>query len=167
METDVSMNGTLIWYYYICRREVWLISHGLNADQENENMDIGRFIHENSYARSKKEIDFGNIKIDVVDNKEGNIVIQEIKKSSRYEKSARMQLLYYNYELKKSGLEAKGALLFPEEKKRGYIASDEILENELYAAIKDIFKIINMEKPPCAEKCKYCKMCSYAELCWA
>lgn len=102
-----------------------------------------------------------------MDNKDGNIVIQEIKKSSKYEKSARMQLLYYIYEFKKSGLEAKGVLLFPEEKKREQIELDEESKNELDAAVKDIMRIVYMEKPPESKKCKYCKMCAYAELCWA
>ncbi|MFZ5989082.1 MAG: CRISPR-associated protein Cas4 [Bacillota bacterium] len=166
-ETDIIINGTLIWYYYICKREVWLIAHGMNADQENENMELGRFIHENSYTRHKKEIDFGNIKIDVADSKDDGIIIQEIKKSSRYNKSARMQLLYYIYELRKSGVEAQGVLLFPEERKREQVELDDVSKNELDKAMEDIFKIIRCEKPPRPDKCKYCSKCAYAELCWA
>lgn len=95
MKSDISINGTLIWYYYICQREVWLISHGIEADQEDENIQIGKWIHENSYSREKKELDFGNIKVDITDNKDGSLIIQEIKKSSKFIKSAKMQLLFY------------------------------------------------------------------------
>ncbi|SHK18580.1 protein of unknown function DUF83 [Caminicella sporogenes DSM 14501] len=51
---DVKVNGTLIWYYYICKREVWLMAHNLTPDQDNQYIDLGRFIHENSYMREKK-----------------------------------------------------------------------------------------------------------------
>jgi len=103
-EADVRINGTLIWYYFICKREVWLISHGITADQEDENIEIGRFIHENAYSREKKEIDFDNFKVDVADSIDGKIIVQEVKKSSKFKKSARMQLLFYIYEIKKSGI---------------------------------------------------------------
>ncbi len=166
-ESGASINGTLIWYYYICKREVWLISHGINADQDNENMELGRFIHENSYSRNKKEIDFEHMKVDIIDNKDGSIIIQEIKKSSKYSQSARMQLLYYIYELKKSVPEVEGILLFPEERRREKIELDENSQKELEESIKEILRISYMDKPPVPEKCKYCRNCAYAELCWA
>ncbi|GAE87585.1 CRISPR-associated protein Cas4 [Acetivibrio straminisolvens] len=166
-EADVRINGTLIWYYFICKREVWLIAHGISADQDDENIEIGRFIHENAYSREKKEIDFDNFKVDVADSIDGKIVVQEIKKSSKYKKSAQMQLLFYIYEIKKSGIEAKGILLFPEERKREEVVLDEASQNELNTVIEDIFKIVNLEKPPLPEKCKYCRNCAYSELCWA
>ncbi len=30
-----SITGTLIWYYYICQREVWLMSRQINSLQDN------------------------------------------------------------------------------------------------------------------------------------
>ncbi|HIP42776.1 MAG TPA: Dna2/Cas4 domain-containing protein, partial [Aquifex aeolicus] len=29
MFSELSVNGTLVWYYHICKREVWLIGHGI------------------------------------------------------------------------------------------------------------------------------------------
>ena len=40
------VNGTLIWYYNICRREVWLMCRNIVPDQSDENIDYGRFMHE-------------------------------------------------------------------------------------------------------------------------
>lgn len=57
---DFQVTGTLVWYYYICKREVWLMAHQLIPDQEQENVRIGKIIGENSYNRDKKEIDLGN-----------------------------------------------------------------------------------------------------------
>ncbi|HHY29486.1 MAG TPA: Dna2/Cas4 domain-containing protein, partial [Syntrophaceticus sp.] len=28
-DNQVGVGGTLIWYYFICKRQVWLISHQL------------------------------------------------------------------------------------------------------------------------------------------
>jgi len=77
-----------------------------------------------------------------------------------------MQLLFYIYEIKKSGIDARGILLFPEERKREEVVLDEASQKELDSVIKDIFKIVNLEKPPIPEKCKYCRNCAYSELCW-
>jgi CRISPR-associated exonuclease Cas4 len=106
--TDINVNGTLIWYYYICPREVWLMSHQLTPDQDDGNMVLGRFIGENSYQREKKELAVGGSKIDVFHLENGKMVIGEVKKSSKYRKSARMQLALYLSELKERGIDAKG-----------------------------------------------------------
>ncbi|HEK25350.1 MAG TPA: Dna2/Cas4 domain-containing protein, partial [Hydrogenobaculum sp.] len=71
-----NVNGTLIWYYYICKREVWLIGHGIDADQENDFILLGRHIHDIFYKNYKKEFMIDNtIKIDIIP---GNYVIGEI-----------------------------------------------------------------------------------------
>ena len=80
-ENEFSLTGTLIWYYYCCLREVWLLVHQINADQDDGNMDLGRFIHENTYNRDKqKEISIGNIKLDIVRQDKDSLVIGEVKK---------------------------------------------------------------------------------------
>ena len=114
---EIRVNGTLIWYYFICKRQVWLMSHGLEPNQDDSNIILGRFIHENSYLRNKKEVSVGNIKIDVLNKKDGQVVLGEIKKSSKFIESAKMQLSYYLLELKRHGLVGKGVLMIPKEKK--------------------------------------------------
>lgn len=80
-EKDVAVSGTLVWYYYICPREVWLISHQINADQDNDNVSLGRFIGDTTYEREKKEIGVGGSKIDVLHIEGGKMVIGEVKKA--------------------------------------------------------------------------------------
>ncbi|WP_456465775.1 Dna2/Cas4 domain-containing protein, partial [Desulfurobacterium sp.] len=64
-----SINGTLIWYYYICKREVWLIAHGIEAEQDNDFIAVGRLIHEKRYKNKAKELLIDNkIKIDLIEN---------------------------------------------------------------------------------------------------
>ena len=35
------ITGTLIWYYYVCPREVWLIARELNPFQEDNFLEVG------------------------------------------------------------------------------------------------------------------------------
>lgn len=74
----MDVNGTHIWYYFICKREVWLITHQIAADQEDDNLEIGRFISETSYQRQKKEMLIGNIKVDRI-RREGDTQCVKIK----------------------------------------------------------------------------------------
>ena len=158
---------TLIWYYYICPREVWLMAHEINPEQDNPLVELGRIFHEYAYSREKKEISLEGMKIDLL-RKEGNdYVICEVKKSSRFEISAKMQLAYYLYKLKKIGIEARGELLIPKEKKKISIELNETLEREIEETILKIEEIIKKEKPPPPEKIKYCGKCAYRYFCWA
>ncbi|MGB9823408.1 CRISPR-associated protein Cas4, partial [Thermodesulfovibrio sp.] len=123
--------GTLIWYYYICSREVWLMSRQLTPWQENPFIEIGRLLSEEAYKRERKEIHLENIVIDLLKTEGENVVIGEVKKSSRFEKSARMQLAFYLWRLKQLGIEATGQLLFPKEKKKIIVTLTKELKAEL------------------------------------
>jgi len=98
---EFRITGTYIWYYCICKREVWLLSRGITADQENTNIEIGRFLHEQSYSREKKEVGFESMKFDIVKRKDMQLVIGEVK-------TAFFQLLRILYR----DLLSKGALQF-------------------------------------------------------
>ena len=130
-------------------------------------MAIGRLIDRNSYSREKKEIAVGSSKMDIFRVVDGKLVIGEVKKSSRYRDSARMQLAFYLKELAERGIEAIGELRFPEEKKRETVELNEELINELQNVERDILRIVYMEKPPSPKKVKWCRNCAYAEFCWS
>jgi CRISPR-associated exonuclease Cas4 len=163
----MDVTGTHIWYYFICKREVWLMIHNIAPDQEDENVDLGRFINEHTYQRNKQEILIGNIKVDRIRREDGQLVIGEVKKSSRYIESARYQLLFYLQTLKKMGIQAQGELLFPEEKKKETVILTESAEQELSAAEEDIRKIARLPVPPPPTKIGFCRSCAYREYCWA
>lgn len=164
---DFSTTGTYIWYYFICKREVWLLAHAMEADQENDNIRLGNFIHEKSYNREKKEMAFGNNQFDIVYQKEGKLVVGEVKKSSRYLTSARMQLAFYLKKLMEAEIYATGEIRIPEEKKKEEIILDEETKDKLEQVEQEIVKIVNEEKPPIPVKNKYCKNCAYSEFCWS
>ncbi|MDA8235418.1 MAG: CRISPR-associated protein Cas4 [Clostridia bacterium] len=167
MQENLNVTGTLIWYYFICHREVWLMARNVVPDQDNSNVDLGRFIQEQSYQREKKEINLGHIKLDVISRGKEGLVIGEVKKTSKSEASARMQLAYYLSELEKLGLKAKGELRFPKEKRREIVELTDELRTKLDLAVRDILRIAYLEKPPGPIKIKYCKNCAYAEFCWS
>lgn len=162
-----SVTPTLIWYYYVCEREVWLMSHEINPEQDNSLIELGRIVHEFSYKRDTKEISVEGMKFDIVRTIEGNVVVCEIKKTSNFELPSRMQLAYYLYNLKKSGFKASGELLFPKEKRKVVVELDETTEKRLEEAEKAIQKIISLNIPPKANKTIFCTKCAYAEFCWA
>lgn len=164
---DVHVTGTLMWYYLICRRQVWIMSHQINPDEDDPNLDLGRFIHEQSYQRDKKEISLGNIKIDILRKDRSGLIVGEVKKSSKFEKSARFQLAYYLLELEKAGILAKGELYFPKEKKKVEVQLTDEVRDELKKAIDNILNIVYLEKVPEAVKINWCKNCAYREFCWS
>lgn len=164
---DIHVTGTLIWYYYICKREVWLMAHSIVADQDNEYIDLGRFIHENTYRRENKEISLGSIKLDIIHKKDGQVVVGEVKKSSKFKESARMQLAYYLWQLKKHGIEGTGVLMFPKERKREEIVLNDELIEQLKFVERDILRVIYEPLPQEPKKIPFCRNCAYNEFCWA
>jgi len=164
---EFKITGTYVWYYCICKREVWLLSHSITADQDNTYLDIGRFLHEKAYERERKEIDFHGMKIDMLKSDKGRLVIGEIKKSSKHLESARMQLLLYLSELEEEGIQAEGLLLVPQEKRRENVILDDVAKERLERVKKGILDTISLEKPPPPVKTHYCKTCAYSEMCWA
>ena len=161
-----KITGTLIWYYYICHREVWLMAHEINPEAENVLLELGRLIHEESYPRNKKEFSAPGMKIDIIREREGELIVGEIKKSSRFVDSARMQLVYYLYSLRQMGIEAKGELLIPKERKRISVELTRELQCMLEAAMQDIQEIISLSTPPPSMRIPFCRSCAYAEFCW-
>ena len=165
--SDIHINGTLIWYYYICPRETWLMSHQLVPDQDEGNVVLGKHIGENTYQREKREMEVGGSKIDVFHVEEGKMVVGEVKKSSKYRESAKMQLAFYLSELKERGVEAVGELRFPKEKLREEVVLDEPLVQELEKVKREILRIVYLPKPPEPRKINFCRNCAYAEFCWS
>jgi len=97
---------------------------------------------------------------------DGEFIVGEIKKSSRFEQPAKMQLAYYLYCLKQYGIAATGELLIPKEKKRIKVELTENIKAELKQTISAIKEIIKQEKSPLPQRTKYCSHCAYKDFCW-
>jgi CRISPR-associated exonuclease Cas4 len=143
------------------------MSRSVAPKPEDDYLALGRLIDQNTFTREKHQITFGDNKFDFMQDKDGALIVSEVKKSSRAERSAVLQLSHYLYALKKEGIEAQGELHFPTEKKR----IDVILTDDLMSELDSIYSAIEMltsqEAPPPAVLSKYCPKCAYAEYCWS
>ena len=152
--------------YITEKKELLAVDNVSLSVEENEFISIGGLVHEEYYRKFKKELLVDNkIKIDIL---EGKKVIGEIKKSSKYLESAKMQLAFYLYYLKTvKGERLEGELLIPEERKRIRVKLTTELEKEIERAVWEIEQIVNSLTPPPATKTRYCKNCAYREFCWS
>lgn len=141
--------------------------HELIPDQDNPFLELGRFIEENFYKRESKFFEVDNMKIDIVRREGENVLIGEVKKSSRYERSMIMQISFYLKRLKENGVYVKGEILIPKERKRINVELTEEIEKEIEEAIKNIEKIMLEEIPPKKERIPFCKNCAFREFCWS
>ena len=161
---EQAITGTLVWYYFVCKREVWLMSHGITPDEDFYLLEIGRTIHEISYERARKEVSFEGIKLDLLKRRE--MIVCEIKTSSKFLQAAKFQLLYYLYRLGEMGLKMRGEIRIPRERRKIRVYLNEENRNALLRALKEIKEIVNSEKPPAPEKNPFCRRCAYREFCW-
>lgn len=164
---EIRITGNIIQYFYICKRKIWLASRQISGDQDNPHLEMGRFVSESTYKRNKKEIRLENIVIDLTKLDDRNVVLGEVKKSSKTPEAANMQLCFYLYTLREYGIEAEGELLFPKERKKEKVVLDEETTKELENAMEDIKEIAAQDVPPPAEKIRYCTGCAYREFCWS
>ncbi len=164
---EFAITGTLVWYYFICHREVWLMSRQITSYQDNPFLELGRFLQEESYAREKKSIRLENMELDVIRRKDGRLIVGEVKKSSRFLKSATLQLAFYLKQLEKYGIHTTGELLFPKERKRASVELTEAIRQELEEAEEAIRGIVQQEAPPPVIPTRWCTHCSYREFCFA
>ena len=163
----LSMKGHLIQAFLICRRQTWLLSRSVSPDQDNDALALGRLLDRDSYARERHQVIFGSNRFDFIQQDDGGLVVCEVKKSSRAEASARMQLAHYLYDMQKDGVEARGLLMFPTEKKREEVELTQELKDQLDAIYEGIREVTRQDAPPPAAMCRYCRKCAWSEYCWA
>lgn len=159
-----DVTGVMVQYFVICKRELWFFLKQVNMNYNNDDISIGKSIHEASYKRENKEVKVDNMVFDFI-KKGDELVVFEMKKSSKLTIGAKYQLYFYLYSLRLLNSNIKGILLYPNERKREEIVlTDEIIE-EVDNIIDGILKISDLNAPPHAEIKPYCKECSFFELC--
>ncbi len=167
LESGEMITGTMVWYYFVCKREVWLASRNIYPRQDSPVLDYGRAVHETSYRRkTSREVELEGAKMDVIEERDGQLVVFEVKTSSKFLKPAKFQLLYYLFRLKMMGVRATGWLSIPKERKRIRVELDEESERELIEALEEIRRIASQERPPPPKRIPFCRRCAYNEFCW-
>lgn len=164
----MKLNGYLMNYYLVCKRELWFAGNGIHMEHNSELVELGKLIHETVYERRSKEfeeLELEKIKIDFFDKK--TMTVREVKKSKVMEKAHELQLKYYIYSLRKKGIDVKkGYLEYPKIRQRKIIEYKPEVDDPLIEEMEvRIPEILNGKIPEKSWK-SYCKTCSYYELCW-
>ncbi len=163
----LAIGGTWIWYYAICHREVWLMAHAITPDEDDENLEYGRFLHERAFSRDGDEVSVGTNKMDRVVDDNGNLIVVEIKKSSRSIESARLQLANYLVDLEERGVPAQGELRFPEEHRRETVILDDRWRHRIRETREAIAALVETQVPPPPRRISWCRRCAYRDFCWS
>lgn len=163
----MQVNGTLMNYYFHCKRQCYLHGNRLNLEDNSERVKVGRAIHEVREEKIKdSEIDIDNVKLDGLTSK----YLIEVKKSDADIEASKWQLLLYLKILKDKGVVRKGKLEFVEKNKQNnkiiYVELDKENEDKLNRFIKDIEDLISSDTVPDVLNSNSCKKCAYYEYCY-
>ena len=162
----MRVNGTLVNYYFHCKRQCYLHGNRLNLEDNSEQVKIGKALHEEKNEKDNTEIVLDNIRLDRLTNE----YLTEMKKSDADIEAAKWQLLFYLKVLKDKGIIRKGKLEFIEKGKK----SDKVMffeltpeiEAELQKHVDEIECLLEQSKiPEILHKAK-CKKCAYYEYCY-
>lgn len=162
----MKITGVMVQYYKACFRELWFFANQINMNIDDENILLGKLLHKISYSKETKNLLIDDtISIDFKKISK-NLIIFEIKKSSKLTEPSKWQLYYYLYYLKQKGIYAEGLLVYPKERRKERLILTEEIEKEMKEIIKKIPKIVFLSTPPKPVRKPYCKGCSYYEMCW-
>ena len=79
----MKITGTMINYYFVCHRKLWLHVHRLSFEEQHENVQLGKLLDQSSYTREKKQIMIDEtVNIDFLQDWK---IIHEVKKSKSME----------------------------------------------------------------------------------
>ena len=161
---SVRITGVMISYYFICHTKLWLFAHNISLEREHENVKIGREIHRTGYKREKKEIELPGMKLDFI--KKGDVLeIHEVKKSRKMMAADRYQVIYYLYELRKRGIEAKAVINYPVIRETLHMNPTEDDFRRIEEIKQEIKEMVSGPFPAPKRK-RICPKCAYYEFCF-
>jgi CRISPR-associated exonuclease Cas4 len=163
----VKITGTLINYYFHCKRQCWLHGNRINLEDNSEDVRIGKVLHELKYEGKKNtEIAIDSVKIDKITDE----YLVEMKKSDADTVATKWQTLLYLKVLKDKGVEKKGKIEYVEKNKQDkkviIVELTEDDEKQLTTLLQEIGAFIEQEKPPITKFMPNCKKCAYYEYCF-
>ena len=88
-----QITGTLVNYYVTCKREAWLYAHHIHADQDDENVLMGKALAEIKES-DLQDFAFSNLKFDKLSKQRGHYLITEYKKSLKTSLRARCSYFF-------------------------------------------------------------------------
>lgn len=170
IDPEMLIGGIKVNYYIHCTTQLWLFSKFINQEKESELVILGKLIEDYSFRKmSLKEVLIDSkICIDLI-KKSNELIIYDIKKSSKFQKAHEYQMLYYLWYLKNiKGIEnIKGKISYPKERRVVDVLLTNEKEKEIEEIIKRIKDITSLSNPPKPSYKKYCRRCAYFSLCWS
>ena len=167
----MKITGTLVNYYFHCKRQCWLFGNRINLEDNSEDVRIGRVLHElKDEEKGNTEISIENIKIVRITKD----YLIEIKKTDADIEAVKWQVLLYLKKLKDKGINKKGKIEFIEknkqDKKIHYIELTDECEKELIELSDKINNLLAAKyPPPLIQQVKVsnkCKKCAYYNYCY-
>jgi CRISPR-associated exonuclease Cas4 len=161
------IGGQHFYYLESCHRQLWLHVRKVNMEDGFERIELGRLIHEETFARQEKEIRIGGSMIDWISD---DGYIHETKSSKKMKKEHETQPLYYAYYLRKLGFEhIRGARIhYPEIRQVITLDLTEERIRELEQKIEEILRITRLpHMPEIHPNRNLCRKCAYFEFCHA
>lgn len=168
IDEELTIKGIEVSYYIVCKRKLWLFSHGIDFERFSDDVEVGKIISESFFKKEKlKEVEIGSAKIDFIKVKD-EVIVNEVKKSKKLEEAHIWQTKFYIYTLEKLGINAKrGIIHYPKLLKKVEV---ELLEEDkikMKEAFSKIEEIKHLEKPPAVQEKPYCRNCAYYEFCFS
>ncbi len=159
-----KITGIMFYYYFVCKRKLWLFSKDISFEEENENVILGKLLDESSYSKEEKHIMIDEtINIDFLKRWE---VLHEVKKSKNIEEASIWQVKYYLYFLKNKNIDVKkGIIDYPKIKEIQEVTLEEEDIKKIENILEEIKIILTSESPPTFKKLPICKSCAYFEYC--
>lgn len=164
----MKITGTIINYYFHCKRQCYLFANRINLEDNSEDVRTGKVLHEIKAKDGKNtEIKYENMVLDKVTSS----YIEEYKKSDADTEAARMQLLFYLKNFSDKGIEKQGKLIYEEKNKKNskkiqIVELDDKNLKLLNNCISEIENLISQNSIPNVEKDNKCKRCAYYEYCY-
>ena len=161
----MMVNGTLINYYFHCKRQCYLHGNRINLEDNSELVKIGKVLHDIKNKSDDSEVKIDNIAIDKITDK----YIIEMKKSDADPVATKMQVLFYLKKLNEKGINKDGKIVYIEKNKtktEKIIKLDYKNLSKIIECEKEIEELINSKVPPTAEKTSKCKKCAYHDYCF-
>lgn len=161
----VPVRGTEVAYYAVCPRKCWLFLHALEQERGSDLVALGRLTDETMFSREKeRSVDIGGFaRLDFTTQG----IVHEVKHGPSMRKAHVLQVAYYLSLLKERGVETKGVLHYPHQRRKETVELTPALEQELRQVLVGIARLRQSETPPRAlRRTSVCRSCAYDELCW-
>jgi CRISPR-associated exonuclease Cas4 len=176
----MHITATLLNYYLLCHRKMWLHAHAIRMEHTSDIVYEGKLIGETTYphrAERYTEVEFSveaeepdgiglAAKIDFYDPHNG--VVHEVKKSAAREQAHVAQVQFYMYVLRRNGIKAEyGIIEYPKLRQTERVELDPEGEVTIGRWIADVRRIIASDECPPRLSISKCRSCSYFDFCWS